>query len=89
MGGKALSRKPEPKRGIAWPRWTGFRGMTVRDWRQSAYIGVHCVKINGGEEVIEREVPIILENTSVRDRPLPRFPRTVAIATARTTEDTC
>jgi len=27
---------------------------------QSAYIGVHCVKINGGEEVIEREVPIIL-----------------------------
>ncbi len=35
---------------------------------QSAYIGVHCVKINGGEEVIEREVPIILENTSVRDK---------------------
>jgi site-specific DNA recombinase len=35
---------------------------------QRAYIGVHCVKINGGEEVIEREVPIILENTSIRDK---------------------
>jgi site-specific DNA recombinase len=35
---------------------------------QSAYIGVHCVKINGGEEVIEREVPIILKNTGVRDK---------------------
>jgi site-specific DNA recombinase len=35
---------------------------------QSAYIGVHCVKINSGEEVIEREVPIILKNTGVRDK---------------------
>jgi hypothetical protein len=23
-----------PKHGIPWPRWTGFRGMTVRDWLQ-------------------------------------------------------
>jgi uncharacterized protein YjbI with pentapeptide repeats len=33
---KKPSRKaePGPKRRIAWPRWTGFRGMTVRDWLQ-------------------------------------------------------
>jgi len=35
---------------------------------QNAYIGVHYVKINGGEEIIEREVPIILENASIRDK---------------------
>ena len=31
---KKPRRKAEPssKRRIAWPRWTGFRGMTVRDW---------------------------------------------------------
>jgi uncharacterized protein YjbI with pentapeptide repeats len=34
VGQKKLVRKAEPpsKRGIAWPRWTGFRGMTLRDW---------------------------------------------------------
>jgi hypothetical protein len=32
VGRKALSRKPEPKRRIAWPRWSGFRGMTLRSW---------------------------------------------------------
>ena len=34
MARKKVGRKkePTPKRGIAWPRWTGFRGMTVRDW---------------------------------------------------------
>jgi uncharacterized protein YjbI with pentapeptide repeats len=32
VGRKALSRKPEPKRRKTWPRWTGFRGMTLRDW---------------------------------------------------------
>ena len=34
MGRKKLVRKTEPpsKRGIAWPRWTGFRGMTLRNW---------------------------------------------------------
>jgi hypothetical protein len=36
VGQKKLVRKAESpsKRGIAWPRWTGFRGMTVRDWLQ-------------------------------------------------------
>ena len=36
MGRKKLVRKAEQtsKRGTAWPRWTGFRGMTVRDWLQ-------------------------------------------------------
>jgi uncharacterized protein YjbI with pentapeptide repeats len=31
---KKPGRKAEPasKRRIAWPRWTGFRGMTVREW---------------------------------------------------------
>jgi cell division protein FtsB len=31
---KKLGRKAEPssKRGLAWPRWTGFRGMTLRSW---------------------------------------------------------
>jgi hypothetical protein len=34
VGQKKLVRKAErpAKRGIAWPRWTGFRGMTVWDW---------------------------------------------------------
>jgi uncharacterized protein YjbI with pentapeptide repeats len=32
MGRKKLVRKPEPDRKIAWPRWTGFRGMTLRNW---------------------------------------------------------
>ncbi len=30
----ARKKEPTPKRGIAWPRWTGFRGMTIRDWLQ-------------------------------------------------------
>ena len=36
MGRKKLVRKAEPssKRGIAWPRWTGFRGKTVWEWMQ-------------------------------------------------------
>src|SRR3712207_4194524 len=36
VGRKKPGRKAEPesKRGITWPRWTGFRGMTVRDWLQ-------------------------------------------------------
>jgi hypothetical protein len=34
VGRKALVRKAEPpsEGRIAWPRWTGFRGMTLRDW---------------------------------------------------------
>src|SRR5215207_8763596 len=27
-------KEPTPKRGIAWPRWTGFRGKTIWDWLQ-------------------------------------------------------
>jgi hypothetical protein len=36
VGRKKLVRKAEPpaKRGIAWPRWTGFRGKTAWDWLQ-------------------------------------------------------
>jgi uncharacterized protein YjbI with pentapeptide repeats len=36
VGRKKPGRKAElpSKRRIAWPRWTGFRGMTVRDWLQ-------------------------------------------------------
>ena len=34
VGKKKLSRKPEPKRRIAWPRWTGFGNKTVWDWLQ-------------------------------------------------------
>jgi uncharacterized protein YjbI with pentapeptide repeats len=30
----ARKKEPTPKRRITWPRWTGFRGMTVRDWLQ-------------------------------------------------------
>jgi uncharacterized protein YjbI with pentapeptide repeats len=32
VGRKRLVRKPAPERKIAWPRWTGFRGMTLRNW---------------------------------------------------------
>jgi hypothetical protein len=37
VGRKKLVRKEEPpsKRGIRWPRWTGFRGMTLRSWLPS------------------------------------------------------
>jgi uncharacterized protein YjbI with pentapeptide repeats len=36
VGRKKPGRKSEPpsKRGVAWPRWTGFRGMTLQDWLQ-------------------------------------------------------
>jgi site-specific DNA recombinase len=37
---------------------------------QSAYVGVHRVKINDGKDVIEREVPIILEHAGLRDQAL-------------------
>jgi hypothetical protein len=30
----ARKKEPTPKHGIAWPRWTGFRGKTVWDWLQ-------------------------------------------------------
>jgi uncharacterized protein YjbI with pentapeptide repeats len=36
VGQKKLVRKAEPpsKPGLAWPRWTGFRGKTAWDWLQ-------------------------------------------------------
>jgi hypothetical protein len=38
-------KEPTPKRGIAWPRWTGFRGMTVRDWLQLLIVPLALVGI--------------------------------------------
>jgi uncharacterized protein YjbI with pentapeptide repeats len=45
VGRKKLVRKSEPpaKRGIAWPRWTGFRGMTVRAWLELLIIPLALV----------------------------------------------
>jgi hypothetical protein len=36
VGRKKPGRKAEPpsKRGIGWPRWTGFRGKSIWDWLQ-------------------------------------------------------
>ena len=47
MGRKKLVRKAEPpaRHGIAWPRWTGFRGMTVRDWLQLLVVPLALVVI--------------------------------------------
>jgi hypothetical protein len=47
VGRKKLVRKAEPpsKRGIRWPRWTGFRGMTVRDWLQLLVVPLALVVI--------------------------------------------
>jgi Pentapeptide repeats (8 copies) len=47
VGRKKLVRKaePPPKRGIAWPRWTGFRGMTVRAWLQLLIVPLALVVI--------------------------------------------
>ena len=38
-------KEPAPERRIAWPRWTGFRGMTVRDWLQLLIIPFSLVVI--------------------------------------------
>src|SRR5215216_4408047 len=48
VGQKKLVRKAEPpaKRGIAWPRWTGFRGMTVRDWLDLLVVPLALVLIS-------------------------------------------
>jgi uncharacterized protein YjbI with pentapeptide repeats len=47
VGRKKLVRKVEPpsKRGIAWPRWTGFRGMTVRSWLELLVVPLALVVI--------------------------------------------
>jgi uncharacterized protein YjbI with pentapeptide repeats len=48
VGQKKSGRKAESasKRGIAWPRWTGFRGMTVRDWLQLLIVPFALVVIS-------------------------------------------
>jgi selenocysteine lyase/cysteine desulfurase len=47
VGRKKLVRKTEPpsKRGIAWPRWTGFRGMTLRNWLELLVVPLALVGI--------------------------------------------
>src|SRR5215218_2101050 len=47
VGRKKLVRKAAPaKRRIAWPRWTGFRGMTVRDWLDLLVVPLALVVIS-------------------------------------------
>jgi uncharacterized protein YjbI with pentapeptide repeats len=45
---KKPGRKAEPasKRRIAWPRWTGFRGMTLREWLQLLIVPFALVVIS-------------------------------------------
>lgn len=47
MGRKKRVRKAErpSERSIIWPRWTGFRGMTVRDWLQLLVVPLALVII--------------------------------------------
>jgi uncharacterized protein YjbI with pentapeptide repeats len=47
VGQKKLVRKAEPpsKRGMAWPRWTGFRGKTVWDFLQLLIVPLMLVTI--------------------------------------------
>ena len=47
MGQKKLVRKAEPpsKRGMAWPRWTGFRNKTVWDFLQLLIVPLMLVAI--------------------------------------------
>jgi uncharacterized protein YjbI with pentapeptide repeats len=47
VGRKKLVRKAEPqsKRGMAWPRWTGFRGMTLRNWLELLVVPLALVVI--------------------------------------------
>src|SRR5215203_3260825 len=48
VGQKKLVRKAAlpSKCGIRWPRWTGFRGMTVRDWLQLLIVPLALVVIS-------------------------------------------
>ena len=48
MTRKKPGRKAEspPKRRLTWPRWTGFRGMTVRDWLQLLIVPFALVVIS-------------------------------------------
>jgi uncharacterized protein YjbI with pentapeptide repeats len=47
VGHKKLVRKAEPpsNRRIAWPRWTGFRGMTLRSWLELLVVPLALVVI--------------------------------------------
>src|SRR5215218_6841378 len=47
VGQKKLVRKAEPpsKRGIAWPKWTGFRGKTAWDFLQLLIVPLMLVAI--------------------------------------------
>jgi Pentapeptide repeats (8 copies) len=47
VGRKKWVRKAEPssERGIAWPRWTGFRGKTVWDWMDLLIVPLALVVI--------------------------------------------
>jgi hypothetical protein len=47
VGQKKLVRKAEPpsKRGIRWPRWTGFRGKTAWDFLQLLIVPLMLVAI--------------------------------------------
>jgi uncharacterized protein YjbI with pentapeptide repeats len=47
VGRKKLVRQVEPpsKRGIAWPRWTGFRGMTLRSWLELLVVPLMLVAL--------------------------------------------
>jgi hypothetical protein len=47
VGQKKLVRKAEPpsKRGIRWPRWTGFRGKTLWDFLQLLIVPLMLVAI--------------------------------------------
>jgi uncharacterized protein YjbI with pentapeptide repeats len=48
VGPKKLVRKAEPpsQSRIRWPRWTGFRGMTVRDWLDLLVVPLALVVIS-------------------------------------------
>jgi hypothetical protein len=48
VGEKRLVRKTESasKRRTRWPRWTGFRGMTVRDWLELLIVPLALVVIS-------------------------------------------
>jgi uncharacterized protein YjbI with pentapeptide repeats len=47
VGRKKQVRKAEPpsKRGIRWPRWTGFRGMSLRSWLELLVVPLALVVI--------------------------------------------
>src|SRR5215208_3095079 len=75
---KRLNDEGEPSPGHRYrgkPRkhGTGWGHSTIRELiRQRAYVGTHEVKINGGEERIERAVPAIVD-PALREKALARL----------------